>query len=155
MEGWQWLYPWLKYAHVLLAITAVGFNMTYGVWLTRAAGNPGVWPFVLRGIRLLDNRFANPAYGLLLVTGLAMVLVGGLDLTRFWLLAALALYVLAIVLGIAAYAPVLRRQVALAEAGQTDGAEFGELAGRGRLLGIVLAVVVLVIVFLMVVKPGA
>jgi uncharacterized membrane protein len=155
VDGLQWLYPWLKYLHVLLAIAAVGFNMSYSVWLARAGRDPGTWPFVLRGIKTLDDRFANPAYGLLLVTGLAMVFVGGLDITRFWLLAALALYLVVMVLGIVGYSPVLRRQVALAEEGQTDTPEFAELGNRGRLLGILLAVIVLVIVFLMVVKPGA
>lgn len=155
MDGWQWLYPWLKYLHVVLAIAAVGFNMSYSVWLARAARDPGSWPFVLRGIKILDDRIANPAYALLLVTGLGMVLVGGLDITRFWLLAALALYVAVMVVGIAAYSPVLRRQVALAEDGQTDTPDFARLGNRGRLLGILLAVIVLVIVFLMVAKPGA
>ncbi|MGH2673114.1 MAG: hypothetical protein ACRDHC_09065 [Actinomycetota bacterium] len=39
---------------------------------------------MLRGIKVLDDRFANPAYGLLLVTGLIMVWVGDLSLTQFW-----------------------------------------------------------------------
>lgn len=155
MEGLQWLYPWLKYLHVLLAITAIGFNMSYSIWLARAGRDPGTWPFALRGIKTLDDRFANPAYGLLLVTGLTMVFIGGLDITRFWLLAALALYGAVLVLGIVGYSPVLRRQVALAEEGQTDTPEFAELGNRGRLLGMLLAVIVLVIVLLMVVKPGA
>ena len=30
-------YPWLKTLHILLAIVAVGFNISYGVWLARAA----------------------------------------------------------------------------------------------------------------------
>jgi hypothetical protein len=37
-------------------------------------------------VRFLDDRIANPAYVLLLVTGLSMVWVGDLDLTQFWLL---------------------------------------------------------------------
>lgn len=31
------LYPWLKIAHILLAIVAVGFNFTYGILIRRAA----------------------------------------------------------------------------------------------------------------------
>jgi hypothetical protein len=30
-------YTILKFAHVLLAIVAVGFNASYGVWIARAA----------------------------------------------------------------------------------------------------------------------
>jgi hypothetical protein len=34
------LYEIVKFIHVLLAIIAVGFNASYGVWLARAARNP-------------------------------------------------------------------------------------------------------------------
>jgi Predicted integral membrane protein (DUF2269) len=51
-------------------------------------------------VKLLDDRFANPAYGVLLVTGLLMVWIGDLGLTQFWLLAALALYAVAVGLGL-------------------------------------------------------
>ena len=67
------LFPILKWLHILAAITAVGSNHTYGIWLTRAARNPEALPFTLRGIKLIDDRLANPAYGLLIITGLTMV----------------------------------------------------------------------------------
>src|SRR5256885_2050199 len=35
------LYPYIKFANVLLAIVAVGFNAPYGVWLARAARRAG------------------------------------------------------------------------------------------------------------------
>ena len=93
-------YEVLKFAHVLLAIVAVGFNATYAVWLARAAREPEHEAFALRGVKLLDDRIANPAYALLLVTGLSMVWVGDLDLAQFWLLTALVLYVVAVGLGL-------------------------------------------------------
>jgi uncharacterized membrane protein len=40
----------LKWLHVLFAIVAVGSNVTYGIWLGRAARNPDALPFTLRGI---------------------------------------------------------------------------------------------------------
>jgi uncharacterized membrane protein len=127
--GW---YEIIKFLHVLLAIVAVGFNATYGVWLARAARQPEYEEFTLRGVKLLDDRFANPAYALLLVTGLLMVWIGDLDLTQFWLLAALVLYAIAVILA---------------------SIEFQALSRRGTALGIVLAVDVIVIVFLMVTQP--
>jgi membrane protein implicated in regulation of membrane protease activity len=54
--------------------------------------------FALRGIKFLDNRVANPAYGLLLITGLTLVVVGTWGL-KGWIVAALILFVLLIVLG--------------------------------------------------------
>jgi uncharacterized membrane protein len=149
------LYPYIKFLHVLLAIVAVGFNASYGIWLARAAREPAHLGHVLRGIKTLDDRFANPAYGLLLVTGLANVFIGGIPLTTPWILGGLALWLVLIVVGFAVYTPTLRRQIATLD---TDGAEspvYRKLATRGQTTGIALAVIVVVIVFLMVVKPGA
>jgi hypothetical protein len=48
--------------HVFLAIVAVGFNISYSVWLAREARDPTEQClYVLRGIKILDDRFANPA----------------------------------------------------------------------------------------------
>jgi uncharacterized membrane protein len=147
------LYLILKWLHVLFTIVAVGANLTYGVWLARAARDPAVLPFVLRGVKILDDRMANPAYGLLLVSGLAMTYVGGLPLSTPWIGLGLGLYILLVLVALLGYTPTLRGQVRLAEAGDT-GAEFQALASRGRTLGIVLGVLVVAIVFVMVVKPS-
>lgn len=56
-------YALLKFLHVLFAIVALGANATYGVWLTTAGRDPAQLGFALRGVKLLDDRFANPAYG--------------------------------------------------------------------------------------------
>ena len=147
------LYPILKWLHVLFAIAAIGANITYGIWLAAAARSPGSLPFALRTIRLIDNRLANPSYGMLLVTGIALVLTGPYDFSTEWVQLAITLYVFAVLLGIFGYSPVLRRQIALAEAGSTATPEFGALSQRGTLLGIGLAVLVVAIEFLMTVKP--
>lgn len=105
------LYLLLKWLHVLAAIVAVGANITYGVWLARASRQPDALPFTLRGIKLIDDRLANPAYGLLLVTGLVMVFTGRLSLTTPWLLAALVLYGLVALVGLLGFTPALNRQI--------------------------------------------
>lgn len=150
-------YPLVKFVHVLLAIVAVGFNASYGIWLGRAASasERGHLPHVLRGIKILDDRFANPAYALLLVTGLVMVFIGPWDLTTFWIAAALVLYVVAVLVGFLVYTPTLRRQIAVLDTAGAESAEYRSVAGRGQVTGIALAVIVVAIVFLMVVKPGA
>jgi uncharacterized membrane protein len=148
--GW---YEVVKFLHILLAIVAVGFNATYGIWLARAAREPEHEAFTLTGVKLLDDRFANPAYALLLVTGLLMVWIGDLDLTQFWLLAGLVLYAVAVGLGLFVYTPTLRDQIAALEAGGAASTEFQALSRRGTTVGIVLAVDVIVIAFLMVTKP--
>ena len=69
------LYLLLKWLHVLAAIVALGANLTYGIWIAHASRHPEALSFTLRSIKLIDDRVANPAYGLLLVTGLLMVFV--------------------------------------------------------------------------------
>ncbi len=148
------VYLLIKFVHVLLAIVAVGFNASYGIWITRAAKQPEHLSHVLRGIKTLDDRFANPAYGLLLVTGLTMVLLGNLPLTTFWILGALVLWFIAVVLGLSMYTPTLRNQIQVLETAGAASPEFQRLSRRGMVLGIVLAILVVVIVFLMVMKPS-
>ena len=144
----------LKWVHVLMAITALGANITYGVWLSRAAREPEHLAFTLRGVKVLDDRVANPAYGLLLVTGLATAGIGHIPLTTPWLLTGLILYILLVLVAVAAYTPTLRRQIAALDAGGPQSPEYRRVEARGRQLGIALAVLAVLIVFLMVTKPS-
>jgi uncharacterized membrane protein len=147
------VYNIIKFVHILMAIIAVGFNASYGVWLARAGRDPEHEEWTVAGIKILDDRFANPAYGLLLITGLVMVGISYPRITDLWIILALILYALAIVLGITVYSPLLKKQKQLLASGQRDSAEYRQLSNRGRSLGILLAVNVVAIVFLMVTKP--
>lgn len=148
------LYLILKWLHVLLAITAIGANITYAVWLARGRADQRHLAFALRGVKILDDRVANPAYVLLLVTGVAMTFVAGIPLSTPWIATSIALYVILVLVGLLAYTPTLRRQVALAETDAADSPEYVGLARRATTLGIVLAVLAVSITFLMVVKPA-
>lgn len=147
------LYSFMKFLHVLLVVIAVGFNASYGIWIAGAAREPQHAGHVLRGIKILDDRFANPAYGLILLLGLGMVWESGISFSTFWIAASLALYVILVALAVAGFTPTLRRQVALAEAGRVDSDEYRQVARRGGVIGGVLGVIVVVIIFLMVIKP--
>lgn len=146
-------YDVLQFVHVLLAIVALGFNASYGVWLTRARREPAQLPYVLDTVKFLDDRFANPAYGLLLVTGVAMVLVEDLGFGTLWISAAMTLYVVMVLVGVLGYSPALRRQLALSAEGRTGSDEFAAASQRATLFGILTSVLVVAIVFLMVTKP--
>ena len=144
-------YTLLKYVHVLLAITAVGSNITYGVWNALAAREPAHAPFALKGIAFIDRRVANPAYGLLLITGLALVAIGGLR--QGWILVALILFVLLIVVAIGFYSRVIRQQIKVMDSEGLGSAAYKRLDGQATIYGIISLVIALLIVFLMVVKP--
>lgn len=142
-----------KFLHILLAIVAVGFNISYAIWLSRGARDPQHLDFALRGVKLLDDRFANPAYLLLLVTGLTMVFLSGIPLTTFWIAGALVLWFIAVLIGFLAYTPTLRKQIETLGNSGPDSSDYKQLSSRGQLLGIVLAIIVIVILILMVFKP--
>ena len=148
------LFATVKFFHVLLAIIAVGFNATYGVWLARVAREPvPTQSFVLRGIKRLDDWFANPAYVLLAVTGVTMVLVGELRFTTFWIAGGIVLWAIAVALGFFVYTPMLRNQIHSLETAGADSEEYKRYSANARFVGILLAVIVVVIVYLMVTKP--
>jgi uncharacterized membrane protein len=146
-------YTVVKFFHILLAIVAVGFNASYGIWLARASKEPEHELHVVRGIKLLDDRFANPAYGLLLLTGLLMVRYGGLSYSLLWLKTSIGIYIVMGLLAALVYTPTLKKQVQLLEAGSGATAEYKALSQRGSIVGVALAVLVIVILFLMVTKP--
>jgi uncharacterized membrane protein len=148
------VYLLIKWLHVLAAITALGANITYGFWITRATRDPAVLPFTLRSIKIIDDRIANPAYGVLLITGLAMAWVGQLPLRTPWLATALVLYVVMAVVAGAGYTPALKRQMAALDRSGAGSAEYKAAAAHGQRLGAVLGIIVITIVFLMVVKPA-
>ncbi|MEA2499818.1 MAG: hypothetical protein QOH26_2223 [Actinomycetota bacterium] len=146
-------YTFLKFLHVVLAITAVGFNASYAIWLARAAKEPQHEEFALRGVKFLDDRIANPAYGLLLVTGVSMVLVGDLSFKTLWIALALTLFAIVTLIAALVYTPTLKRQIEVLQTEGAGSATYQALAKKGNAVGILLAVLVLTIVFLMVTKP--
>jgi uncharacterized membrane protein len=142
----------LKLIHVLAAITAVGANLTYTYWLRYAGTDRDRLVWTMKGIRRLDNFIATPAYVVLAITGVLMVLSGAFSFQTGWIIAAIVLYVIVVILGIALYAPALKRQIAEAEADPTSPA-YAAAASRTNLFGIITTATVLVIVVLMVTKP--
>jgi uncharacterized membrane protein len=148
------LYPWIKTIHILLAIVAVGFNISYGIWQARASREPQHMGYALRGIKFLDDRVANPAYAGILVAGIAMVLLGPYRFEQLWLAASIGLYVLMGAVALVFYSPTLKAQIAAYESGGASSPEFTRLTGRSRLLGAVLGAIVVAIIVMMVVKPG-
>lgn len=147
------LFSTLKFIHIFAAAIAVGMNISYGIWIARAQNDLASNTFALKTIRFIDDRIANPAYGVLLLTGLLMVWRLQIPILTLWIDVALVLYVVLLVVGIGFYSPTLRSQVKLVEAGDSTSAEFQRLGSRGRILGITLGVIVFLILVIMVFKP--
>jgi uncharacterized membrane protein len=145
-------YGLLKYIHVLLAITAVGSNLTYGVW--QAIARPEHESFVLRGVKFIDDHVANPCYLLLLATGLTLQAIGHLGLQRHWIMAAIILYVILLIFGLGFYTPALTRQIETLETEGIQSAQYRVRATRATVYGVGTLPIILAIVFMMVVKPS-
>jgi uncharacterized membrane protein len=146
-------YLLIQWLHVVAAVVALGTNLTYTVWLKLAARDERSLLFALRGIRYLDRRLANPGYLVLLITGLLMVYQAGFPLTTPWLLVSLLLYIATALLGFFVYAPTFRRQIRLAEELGPQAEAYRAMARRSVRLAWLTTVIVLIILFLMVVKP--
>jgi uncharacterized membrane protein len=143
----------VKYIHILSAIVAVGMNISSALWMLRARSQPDHLAFALKWVKFIDDRVANPAYGLLLITGLLMVVLLPYPITTFWIDVSLVLYAIVVVLAIAVFTPALRDQLRLAEAGEMSSASYARVERRGQLAGQLIGVVVLVILAMMVFKP--
>ncbi|MGA8534157.1 MAG: DUF2269 family protein [Candidatus Tumulicola sp.] len=144
----------LKFVHILLAITALGANLTYGVWFARANANPAFAPTALRGIKFIDDWIANPAYILLLPTGAAMVALGGLSFRVHWIAWAMILWAVAVAAAYLGYSPALRAQIGAVDRDGIASAAARMLAVRANVWAGLLAVLVVAILLLMVFKPA-
>lgn len=142
----------LKLVHVASAIVAVGANATYAFWLRRAGHDRDRLVFVIETVHRLDRRVANPAYGLLLLTGIGMVATGAYSFQQGWLATAIVLYVAVAIIGITVYAPAVRLQLAEATSDPSSIA-YGVIERRTTLLGLLTLAIVALIVVLMVTKP--
>lgn len=153
---------WIRlflFLHVLGAVVALGFSLTYGLWIARGdAGGGERRAFALRTISWIDRRITTPAYVAQLVSGVVLLLLIDASLLRAaWLELSLGLYALIVVLAMTAYAPAYRRQADLAErlaAGEVDEIEYAEAASRATKLGVTVTVLTVAILFLMVWKPA-
>jgi uncharacterized membrane protein len=142
----------LKLIHVSAVIVAVGANVSYAYWVRRAGTDRERLVDAIHGIRGLDRRVANPAYVVVLLTGIAMATVGPYTFDARWIRAALGLYVFIVIFGIGIYAPTLRWQLAEAERDPNSPA-YRAAARRSSAFGLLAVGIVAVILVLMVTKP--
>ena len=150
------LYTTLKFLHVLLTIIAVGFNMTFGLLLARAAkGGPDgrELKYALSTVKLM-SAIANGCYLLVVLSGIAMVQVAGYSWSLKWIHGAAALFVVTFSLALFVMAPMMKRRMAILDARGPADPEFLKLSKRSAILGGVLSLMTLTIIWLMVSKPA-
>lgn len=160
---WDRLFPWFLYAHVLGAIIAFGPTFSLPILgrmggLERQHAN-----FATRvGLAISKQRIV-PLAILQGITGLGLIVTGGIDMSRaMWLNIAIVLYLIALGYAIFVQTPTVKAIVALTSGPPpAPGGPPPEpspvlfpLIRRSQLGGMFLAILIAAIVFLMVVKPA-
>ena len=164
------LLPWLLFLHIIGAVIACGPGFALAIFGAAAGREPQHANFALRASSLIATRLIVPLAVLQGVTGLGLVLLEGTELlTRAWLLLAIVLYAIALYIAIGLNLPNLRRLIEMTTpppggppaggppaGGPPPGGPPPELlarVARSRQYGMAMSGLVVVIVFLMVVKP--
>jgi hypothetical protein len=165
------LFPWLLFAHVLGAIIAFGASYSAFPLLGAMSGKePAHANFGSRVGHAISTKFVRPLAVLQGLTGLAMIWILSIDLTKaLWLDVAIVLYLVALGYALFVQIPVSHRLVELTSggpppmgpvtAGGAPAVAMGpppgllEAATKARRGGMLLAILITIIVFLMVVKP--
>jgi hypothetical protein len=156
-----WLVPWLLLVHVMSAIA--GFGPTYALSVVGAMGGrePQHANFATRISYAVMTRFVYPAAAIQLVTGILLILVAGFDLTQratWWLDIAIVLFVVNIVFSYLIQRPRVQQLIEMTAGPPPAGASgpppgLPELAASVRAGGAFMGILLVMIVFLMVVKP--
>ena len=151
------LLPWLLFLHILGAVIAFGPGFALSFFGYAAGREPQHANFTLRTSAVVATRLIIPLAVFQGVTGVGLLLLEGTDiLAARWLLVAVVLYAIALYIAIGLNLPNLRRLIELSSAPPADGGPPPELisrAARARQYGMAMSALVVVIVFLMVVKP--
>ena len=157
-----WLFPWLLLLHVLGAIAAFGPTFSYPLIGSMGAREPRFANFATRVTETLSDRVVIPVALTMPVTGAAMILVAGLDLTSpsyRWLGLGILLYVLVFGYAVLVQRRAVQRVVHLTSTPPPPGAggpppELMSAVGQVQRGGMFLGLGIVLIVFLMVVKPA-
>jgi hypothetical protein len=170
----QYLLPIFLYAHVLGAIITFGPAFSSPIIAIQAQRMPQAGHFAAVLGQAIQSRIMIPGAIVQGITGVGLILIMGIDLTSApwrWLVVGIVLYLIMITFAIAVQRPAVARMVEItrgmagAAAGPPpSGAPAGPPAGpppelvataaRLQRGGMLMTLLILVIVFLMVVKPA-
>lgn len=153
-------YGWLLLVHVGAGIIGLGPSFVYGrITQAAAQAGPGQMPFAVRLTRELSTRWTHPLAALVLLSGFGLVWTMHYDILRTpWLLLSIVLFVSSFL-----YATFIQNRdtmrslelvmKGMANLDDAERAEAARLRSRIRWGGLFMRVIVVVVLFLMVMKP--
>jgi len=157
----SWLFPWLLLVHVLAAIAGFGPTFAFSVIGAMGGAEPQHSNFATRVSNRLQFRFVYPAAAVQLVTGILMILIAPFDLTTrafWWLDIAIVIFVLVLGYSYLVQHPKVERLIEMTGSPPPPDAKgpppgLPELVAGIQRGGMLMGIGLLLIIFLMVVKP--
>ena len=144
--------------HILSAIVGFGATFSFGVLGPLAAKTGGPQALgMLKGIVATEKKLVYPAIVIQPVTGVLLIFEEGWDnsfFSHWWLWIAILLFVTAVYIALAVQTPTVEKMIELGESGQAETPEFAALGKKSGTFGPILGVLLLIVIFLMVIKPG-
>lgn len=154
------LFPWLLFLHVLAAIIAFGPTFAFPIIGAMSGHEPHHANFAVRVTHRVGDILVEPFAISMLVTGALMIWSAGIplfDREARWLVVAIVLYLVALSLALFVSRPNVKRVIALSSGDAPPAGppppEMMSAIGIVQRVGMALLVLLVVIVFLMVVKP--
>jgi predicted integral membrane protein DUF2269 len=155
------------FLHVMGAIVVFGPTFVFPIIASQAQKSPQNGPFAAALSEFIERRLVIPGAVVQGITGVALILILGADLTSSayrWLVIGIVLYLIAIGFAIFVQAPNAEKMVHLTSGGPPPGPPPAgtpagpppEIAAMGKKLqqgGMILTVLIVLIVILMVTKP--
>jgi uncharacterized membrane protein len=152
------LFPYLLFLHVLGAILAFGPTFAYSIMGAMAGREPQHANFSVRQVDAIGMRLTYPLAILQGVTGVLLILSVNMDLmSRAWLAIAIVLYIIALVYGLTVQRNAVHHLIELTSTPPAPGTppnpEIPATVKKIQRGGMILGPLIVIIVFLMVVKP--
>jgi len=156
---WRDLVPWLLFLHLLAAIVAIGPNFAYSTIRGMGRKEPQHANFGTRITHLISARLVYPVGLVIPATGLSIIGLLGIDLTSrafWWLDVAIVIYAAVYVYSFFVQRPIVERIIELTSSPPPSGGpppELPPLAARAQRGGTAMLIALVIVAFLMVVKP--
>jgi hypothetical protein len=153
-------YGWLLLLHIGAGIIGLGPSFVYGrITQAAAQAGPGQIPFAVRLTRELSTRWTHPLAAIVLLSGFGLVWTMHYDiLATPWLLTSIVLFIASFLYATFIQNRDTMRSLELVMQGlpnlsEAEKAEATRLRTRIRWGGLFMRVIVVVVLFLMVMKP--
>jgi uncharacterized membrane protein len=152
--------PYLVFLHVLGAIIAFGPTFAYSIMGSMAGKEPQHANFSTRQVAAIGDRLVYPLAIFQGITGVLIVVAAGYDvMSKAWLAVAIVLYLFTLTFALTVQRNAVHHLIEVTSAPPAPGTppnpEIPATVKRIQRGGMLLGIMIVVIVFLMVVKPGA